>query len=71
MGHRMFVQRKWATKEKRLRTTALDASFVPCVKCVMCCRGIFSFFRKYDFFLPELQWSYFVWFDEQNLDPDS
>ena len=23
MGHRTFVQREWATKEKRLRTTGL------------------------------------------------
>ena len=37
----------WGAVAPTLGTTASDASFVSCVKC---CRGIFSFFRKYDFF---------------------
>ena len=27
MGHRIFAQQKWATKEKRLRTTELYAEY--------------------------------------------
>ena len=31
MGHRIFVQQKWATKEKRLRTAVLDCFKFVCL----------------------------------------